>query len=193
MQSYPLDWPPGWPRVRSALRARFGDKSLNKAISGLMHELSLLGARDVVISTNLAIRKSDGLPKSGQRQPDDRAVAVYFNLNKKAQCIPCDKWTTIEDNIWAIKKTVEALRGLERWGAKEMVNAAFTGFKALPESGIANTPYWEVLGIDRNSNLFDAEDQYKRLAFINHPDKGGDPIKMSELNGAIKQARQIYE
>lgn len=34
----------------------------------------------------------------------------------------------------AIEKTIEALRGLERWGAKEMVNAPFRGFKALPAS-----------------------------------------------------------
>lgn len=191
MQSYPLDWPPGWPRSRSPLTARFGDKTLNKAISGLMHELSLLGGIDVVISANLAIRKSDGLPKSGQRQPEDRGVAVYFNLNKKAQCIPCDKWTTIEDNVWAIKKTVEALRGLERWGAKEMVNAAFTGFKALPENaGAFNKPYWEILGIEHDDNLFKAEEKYRKLAFLYHPDRGGNQVKMAELNGAIEQARE---
>lgn len=190
MQSYPLDWPPGWARSRTKQFARFGDKTLNKAIDGLMHELSLLGANNIVVSANLAIRKSDGLPKSGQRQPEDRGVAVYFSLNKKPQCIPCDKWTTIEDNVWAIKKTVEALRGLERWGAKEMVNAAFTGFKALPEtSGTINKPWWEILGLDSNTDLFHAEEKYRKLAFICHPDRGGSQAEMAELNGAIEQAR----
>lgn len=190
MQSYPLDWPPSWPRCRLGQQARFGDKSLSSAVKSLMHELSLLGALDIIISTNLAIRKSDGLPKSGQRQPEDRGVAVYFNLNKKPQCIPCDKWTTIENNVWAIKKTVEALRGLERWGAKEMVNAAFTGFKALPEtSGAINKPWWEILGLDHDTNLFDSEEKYRKLAFIYHPDRGGSQVKMAELNGAIEQAR----
>lgn len=146
MQSYPLDWPPAWPRCKWVQDARFGKRSLPQAVSNLMHELSLLGAKSIVISTNLALRKSDGLPKSGQCQPMDRGAAVYFELKKKPQCIPCDRWKKIEDNIWAISLSIGALRGLNRWGAKEMVDAAFTGFKALPETaGAFNKPYWENL------------------------------------------------
>lgn len=55
--------------------------------------------------------------------------AVYFKLDGEDQCIPCDKWRTIAENMRAIEKTIEALRGLERWRAKEMVNAPFRGFK----------------------------------------------------------------
>lgn len=206
MQRYPLDWPPAWPRTKLRKRAVFGDKTLNRAVTELMRELSLLGALDVVISANLELRKSDNLPKSGQRQPEDRGVAVYFNLNKNQQCIPCDKWTTIEDNVWAVKKTVEALRGLERWGAKEMVRAAFTGFKALPEytgdgnsltltqGQTINKPWHEVLGLGPDAPLPFAEEKYKKLAQIHHPDQpGGSHIKMSELNGAIDQARKLHD
>jgi len=190
LQSYPLDWPAGWPRCKWQQDAPFRDKSLNKAINGLMHELSLLGGSNVIISTNLALRKSDGLPKSGQAQPMDRGVAVYFTMKKKQQCMPCDRWYKIEDNVWAIALSIGALRGLNRWGAREMVDAAFSGFKALPETaGAFNKPYWEVLGLEKEDDIFMAEEKYRKLAFLYHPDRGGSQVKMAELNGAIEQAR----
>jgi hypothetical protein len=102
-----------------------------QATTFLLDELKRLGARTVVISSNLQIGQH-GLPLSKQRTPEDPGIAVYFVLNGKEQCIPCDKWDRTEDNIKAIGKTIEALRGLDRWGAKDMVDAAFMGFKALP-------------------------------------------------------------
>lgn len=192
MQAYPLDWPPAWPRCKWPNHAPFRDKSLSKAIDGLLHELSLLGGSDIIISTNLVLRKYDGLPKSGQAQPPDRGVAVYFTLKKKQQCFPCDRWEKIEENIWAICLSIAALRGLNRWGAREMVDAAFSGFKALPETaGAFNKSYWDVLGLEKNDNIFKAEEKYRKLAFLAHPDRGGDQIKMAELNGAIEQARSF--
>lgn len=190
MQSYPLEWPPAWPRCRFPVDARFGKHTLTAAVKSLLHELSLLGARSIVVSTNLTLRKSDGLPKSGQCQPVDRGVAVYFELKKKPACFPCDRWAKIEDNVWAIALSIGALRGLNRWGAKEMVDAAFTGFKALPETaGAFNKPYWEVLGMDPDAGIFEAEEKYRKLAFIHHPDHGGNATQMAQLNGAIEQAR----
>jgi hypothetical protein len=65
------------------------------------------------------------------RPPEDQGVAVYFTYNGSEQCIPCDKWRTIRENMRAIELTIAALHGLDRWEAKEVVNAAFFGSKAL--------------------------------------------------------------
>lgn len=47
-------------------------------------------------------------------------------------CFACEKWQDVYGNIYAIGKTIEALRGIERWGTGDMVEQAFTGFVALP-------------------------------------------------------------
>ena len=140
VEAYPLQWPQGWPRTKFPERSKFYEKkqgswatevSMTKARAFLLGELNRLNASSVVISSNLELRQ-DGLPYAGRRRPQDCGVAVYFQLGGSDQCIPCDKWDRPEDNIYAIGKTIEALRGIERWGAKEMVNAAFRGFQSLP-------------------------------------------------------------
>jgi hypothetical protein len=65
-----------------------------------------------------------GRPYVGQRISDSGA-AVYFTRKGRDQCIACDKWDSVRDNLHAIGKTIEALRGIDRWGTGEMVDAAF--------------------------------------------------------------------
>lgn len=192
VDAYPLHWPPAWPRVKYQERARF-DTTFASARNNLLRELSLLGATNVVISSNIELRR-DGLPYANARQPEDVGIAVYFTLNGEQQCIPCDKWTRTEDNLQAIRKTIEALRGLERWGAKEMVNAAFRGFKALPETIIMGEhtarAWWEVLQVSQTADMDVIEAAYKRLLHKVHPDKGGTAFAFQEVQNAFKQAKE---
>lgn len=193
IDAYPLQWPPAWPRTKYREQARF-DTSFARARQQLLRELDLLGATGVVISSNIMLRQ-DGLPYANQKQPEDRGIAVYFTLNGEQQCIPCDKWTRTEDNLQAIRKTVEALRGLERWGAKEMVNAAFRGFKALPETIImgehTSKAWWEVLQVSQHADWEVIEAAYKRLLHKTHPDKGGTDFEFQELQVAYRQAKEL--
>lgn len=53
---YPLQWPEGWPRTKRPVRARF-KTSFARARDGLIHEIKLHGGRNIVISTNIPIRK----------------------------------------------------------------------------------------------------------------------------------------
>lgn len=183
-EAYPLAWPLGWPRTeqpkRSALSATFVS-----ARDGIVKQLRLMKATNVVISSNTELRQ-DGLPYSGRRQPDDKGVAVYFLLNGEEQCIPCDRWNKIEHNLRAIEKTIDALRGLERWGAKEMVDAAFRGFKALPSNP---SEHWtDVLGLPEDASQEDVKDVYRSRVKILHPDMGGDPEEFQKLQRAYQEA-----
>lgn len=188
--AYPLQWPQSWPRTTSPEWSRFA-ATQNEAQNGILRELNLLGATDVIISTNIPLRQ-DGLPYSSRRAPDDQGVAVYFKLNGEAQCIPCDKWRTIAENMRAIEKTIDALRGLERWGAKEMVNAAFRGFKALPESIImgehTSRVWWEVLEVSQEASPEVIKAAYKAQLMKKHPDQGGSDREFQELQKAFKEA-----
>lgn len=202
--AYPLQWPQAWPRTASGrrLRARFHrrerqsssggssytinrETTIERGSSLVLAELERMGARHVVISTNVELRR-DGLPYSGRRAPEDPGVAVYFRLDGRDLCIPSDKWDRVADNLVAVAKTVEALRGIERWGARSMVEAAFAGFKALPENA-GGVRWWEVLRVASSATRDEIQAAYKARAMETHPDAGGDVEEFQRVNEARRQ------
>ena len=44
--------------------------------------------------------------------------------------------------------------------------------------------YYKLLDVPRNASLVDIKTKFKKLAFIYHPDKGGDSAKFSLLREA---------
>lgn len=194
-EAYPLQWPTGRPRTGqwSRERAKF-QTTFARARDDIAREVQLLvggrWARDpqLVISANVALRR-DGLPLAGQRAPDDPGVAVYFEHKKRAMCFACDRWDKIEHNMQAIAKTIEALRGIARWGTGDMLEAAFTGFAALPAPG-AKREWWEVLGVARSCSTDEARAAFRRLAAEHHPDRGGSVDRMAEVNAAWAAAQE---
>lgn len=192
IDAYPLNWPEAWPRTGEREGSRFL-VTLWEATQGVIAELERLGASNVIISSNLRMRR-DGLPYADQREPEDSGVAVYFEFNGSQQCIPCDKWIKVKDNMRAIELTVCALRGLDRWGAKEMVNAAFRGFKALPGGVITPPtiePWYVVLGVDSDSNSLAVKSAYRELIKIHHPDVGGDAADFARIQRAYKEWQEL--
>lgn len=194
-EAYPLKWPAGRERTHiwERERAKF-DVTFARARDNIVREVTLLaGGRygpdpQIVISTNIALRR-DGLPLANQRQPDDPGVAVYFLYKKQPMSFACDRWLKIEHNMQAIAKTIEAMRGIARWGTGDMLWAAFKGFAALPApTATAGPKHWrDVLG-NTVTTVAQVNDVYRRLARAYHPDHGGDPTKMAELNMARDQA-----
>ncbi|WP_322068959.1 J domain-containing protein [Paraburkholderia bannensis] len=143
-----------------------------------------------MISTNVPLRQ-DGLPYARYAALDDEGVAVYFTLDGRQMCFACDRWDKVEHNMHAIVKTIDALRGIARWGTGDMMAAAFTGFSALPAPGAPRT-WREVLGLhsgERNMDIVRAA--YRRLAQKHHPDRpGGSHDTMTELNAALAAAEK---
>lgn len=144
-----------------------------------------MGGSAPVISTNIALRQ-DGLPYSNRRPPDDKGVAVYFTHKGKQMCFACDRWDKVEDNIYAIAKSIDALRGIERWGSGSMVEQAFTGFVALPAP---KNPH-EILGVKPGASEAEIDAAYREKAKTAHPDRGGSAEAMQELNAARQHAKQ---
>jgi len=198
-EAYPLHWPAGVARTKRGRRqrARFSSRrnsrgqerlTLAEARERLLGELDRLRARQCVLSTNLELRL-DGLPRSGQRAPEDPGAAVYFTIHGETRCIPCDVWDRVEDNVAAIAKAIEALRGLDRWVNASNVRAAFTGFAALPET---LTEDWrEVLGVPNGETLDQVKVRYRRMAAEAHPDRpNGSTLQMQRINAAWEAARR---
>lgn len=187
-EAYPLYWPAGRPRT-PRYRREWGRFKITpgRARDSLFEELQRMGARYIVLSTNMELRR-DGLPYANRRTPDDPGVAVYFQYKDQQFTFACDRYDEIHKNIRAIAKTIEALRGIERWGTGEMVKQAFAGFAALPAPD-QKKPWWEVLGVSRETNWEWIKSQHKYLAQLNHPDKGGDHDRMAEINTAFDEAK----
>lgn len=206
-QAYPLAWPDGFPRTpeRERKPARFskfvqrpGAKWTSKtgltiadARSRLIDELIRLGASHPVISSNLRTR-NDGLPRSDARNPDDPGVAVYFQLDGRPHCMPCDRWDRCADNMAAIAATIDAQRGIARWGVGDVARS-FAGFAALPPPMTTPAPrsWRKVLGILDDEPI--DEDAlaacFRDAAKAAHPDHGGSDSQMAAVNLAYEQAK----
>lgn len=215
---FPLQWPDGWKRTRPALRDRSkfgfrssGQVSFSGARTELLTELGRLGAINAVITSDLPTR-NDGLPYANGRS-DDPGIAVWFllagaNGRHEERVFACDKWRSHAENMTAIARSIEAMRGLDRWGAGDVVTRAFAGFAALPPGGggeqqLPQQPatvvrsWQEVFEVDA---LVDAVGPRDLLAIVkarhrdkikqHHPDLGGDPAIAIELNAALAAAEQ---
>lgn len=198
--AYPLAWPLGWKRSRSRQSATFKDrKSANRPRYGnytpaiavsiavardrLQAELDRLGAAGVTLSTNVELRL-DGHPRSARAEPTDTGVALYFKMNSRDTVLACDKWDRVADNIVAIAKHIEALRGQERWGVGTMAQA-FAGYQALP-----SVPGWhETLEVAPTACRADIDAAYRRKAREAHPDTGGTRHDWDRLQAAYEQAK----
>jgi hypothetical protein len=186
---YPLSWPAGWPRTRWRQTAQFGTgigggrkraATVAEAIGRLQAQLDLLNASEVVLSTNLELRL-DGMPRSDRSPPADPGVAIYFKLKGRDIALACDKWDRVADNVIALAKHIEAMRGMDRWGVGS-VEQAFRGYEALP----APEPWWRVLGLAGPTRSRDEINRAYRAASANaHPDRpGGSHDGQARVNAA---------
>lgn len=203
---YPLQWPDGWQRTpaRDRQPSRFGGRGtlgLGTARDNLLDELRLLGAANIVITTDLPTRR-DGLPYADGRATDP-GVAVWFAMVIVGQRVvervfACDKWYSHAENMRAIALSIGAMRGLERWGAGDVVQRAFSGFAVLPPGvplGPAKRPWREVLGVDSSELtskqlLTVVKYAYRRLIKDHHPDAGGSHELAAEINAALAEAER---
>lgn len=170
------------------------DITVSEATRRILSELETMGIdpQDVVISTNVKLRL-DGLPRSGEKEPDDSGAAVYWIDGKAHRVMAIDRYYTVADNLAAIAATLDAMRAIERHGGAQILDRAFTGFTALPAPG-ASKSWRDILDVpdhgDKESQLARAKMHYRACASANHPDRGGDAEKMAEYNKAWEQAQK---
>lgn len=160
--------------------------SIAESAHALEQEIRRMGGVDMIISSNLKV-KANGLPYSNQRNPEDPGVAVYFKWRRRDVVFACDKWLSVEDNLWAIVKHIEALRGQERWGVGSL-DQAFAGYMALPDPD--TKPWWLVLGVTEDASDEDIKSAYRALAKKYHPDNlvFGDAVMFTQVQRAYELA-----
>lgn len=190
---YPLSWPDNWTRTKAYVRKRASFSRDSRALTvadalrRISGELGRLGAVSELLSTNLDVRL-DGLPRSGQAEPQDPGAAVWFWLKKKPMCLACDRWDRVADNIAAIAQHIDALRRIDRYGVGS-VEQAFAGYVCLPPTA---EDWAIVLMVQKDATRDQIIAAYRQLALIHHPDKGGRHEDMARLTAARDRALERF-
>lgn len=219
IEAFPLNWPAGWKRTPEGARAfgRFSKTvtrqssyvhsdgtrnswkakdslTIAEAVLRVRAELQRMGVQDddLVISSNLKLRL-DGFPRSGQGEPDDPGIAVYWRDTNvdgwPMRCMAVDRYQRVADNIAAVAATLDAMRAIERHGGAEILNRAFTGFAALEAPGASREHWSATLGVASTATRADIDAAWHRLRGRLHPDRhGGDESEFKRVSAAYKAA-----
>ncbi|WP_321991507.1 J domain-containing protein [Marispirochaeta aestuarii] len=192
IEAYPLHWPAGYQRTKYPVHSRFGKHTLYGVRTFLEEEVRRLGGKKLIISTNMRVRQDGGV-YSNSKEPEDSGVALYFDYNGAQRCLACDRFLHVWENTYAIGKTIEAMRGMDRWGVSQMLDRIFTGFAAIPEDAGKTRPWYQVLNVDPGITTEDLRRRYRQLIKEKHPDVGGDPEEFHEIMDAYEAGLREIE
>lgn len=197
MIAYPLDWPTGQHRTKEPINSRFGkkdehgslrDRTNHQSWTYLEGEIGLLNGEAPVISTNIRARvDGDGFLSKG-KEPEDGGVAAYFTRKGKTICIACDTYLWVWENLWAVGRTVEGFRRMERDGIPGFLDRAFTGFTAIEDK----RNWRRTFGLDDGQpcTMDAVRLGYRALIKAAHPDHGGTTERVQELQEALSAAER---
>lgn len=194
IESYPLHWPAGYKRHSGNRYSSKFKQTMDQAQRFLRMEISRLGGKELIVSTNLPLRNDGQLYADWMRKKiDDPGVAIYFKWKGKDVAMCCDQYPSVWENIYALGKGIEALRGMDRWGVSDFLDRVFTGFKALPETtGGVSLSWWNILNVSPDANEVQIKAAYRALANKYHPDniETGNAEKFIQIKAAYDQALQ---
>lgn len=192
IEAFPLHWPLGFKRNTPNQRIRSTFKQgMEKSQAFLRRQLELLGAGRLIVSSNIPVRKDGGLFTDWMaRKIDDPGVAIYFQLGGESEgytSMCCDQYLTVWENIYALGKSIEAIRALERYGTSEFMERVFTGFKGIPEQTSGKT-WWEILGVNKKASPSEIRAAYLEKVKKAHPDTGGTHEEFIRIREAYNQS-----
>lgn len=157
-------------------RSRF-DSSWSQTLNLLSYEVSRLNASSVVVRLALEDKdiRRDGWPRASAR-PEHPGVIIEWQSGKRWSRMAADKYDHWQDNARAVALSLEALRGVERWGAVE--GEQYEGLQLeLEDAGSSQSSAQELL---------DSYGGLREALKATHPDQGGDPEEFRRVQEARK-------
>lgn len=155
----------------------------------LLYELGRLGAKDVELAIDLpnpAHWNAMGTPRADARAATPAVVLSFTRKDGVRLTFPCDTYAVWQTNVYAIAKSLEALRAVDRYGVTQG-DQQYVGFKALPpgsgaagERALSAEEAAEILQTfsDLPAHVIIAEPSVARVAIRtakgrSHPDADG--------------------
>jgi len=193
IEAYPLHWPLGYRRTAPGQRISSPFKqSMDKAQQFLRKEIERIKAKKLIVSSNVPVRQDGGLYTDWMvRKIDDPGVAIYFQLDGQQVSMCCDQYKTVWENVYALGKSIEALRAIDRYGTSEFIKRAFSGFKELPEQSSGRT-WWEILEVSKSASPEIVRQAYLSKIKKAHPDAGGSHEQFIQIQKAYEQSCQFF-
>lgn len=176
IECFPLQWPDGFERTEPRERQYSQFKcTVAQARDGVLEEIRKLKGINPVISSNVPVKRDGQMYGNMKTVDGDNGVAVYFTWDGDQYVLACDQYISLQDNLRGIEKSIDALRGLRRWGASDILKRAFKGFKALPQES--------SLGFEVT------KENYKLLVKKFHPDnlETGDQDTFIKIQSAYSK------
>lgn len=192
-----LNWP-DWLPVTSRVNQRgdhglTADITLTDSIGYLQQEL-----QDMPASGVLSLDMDQPLVERLRRKTGSRSgVALTLRYNERSYTLACDKWLTLEHNIYALHIALRQWRSIERWGVAPM-GVLLYGFQG---SGLntadmqtaasvseSNHHWMAALGLGPTATLEDAIAVYHRRA----KQAAQDSDTLAKLNIVIEDARNYF-
>lgn len=190
-EAFPLHWPVGYKRTAYRIDSKFR-KTMDSSQRFLKEELRRLGAKEIIVSTNMKLRNDGGVYSADiAKLHDDPGVAIYFKYKGQNVAMCCDRYRRVYENIYALGKGIEALRGMDWWGVSEFMDRAFTGFTAIDAP--KEEEWYDILEVRSDTSEQTIKANYRRLCKDWHPDVRGavGEDKIRKLNIAYEKAKQI--
>lgn len=181
-----------WPWKETAHRGTSRFRSSWAAIDSLLRsEADKINASTVVLQIDVMERdiRLDGWIKATARPSSPRVVITIERWRADTLAFHCDSYLDWQDNVYAIAKTLEALRAIDRYGVSSS-GEQYTGWKAIGDgrmtkdeaarllAEVAGVPDRRPLDIERSAPLLRAA----RVAA--HPDTGGSHERFVKVEEA---------
>lgn len=149
----------------------------------LMGEAEKIYARSVIMQIDVMERDiRDGWIK-GNAHPSSPRVIITIERNSSTRverptlAFHCDTYSDWQDNVYAIAKTLEALRSIDRYGVTSS-GEQYTGWQAIGDGKMSRADAKAVLvkvselgPDDLKSTTLDGV--YRAARVVAHPDAGG--------------------
>lgn len=188
----PLKWPEGMPATpRAGLRSDHGftsPLSFSESSGYLSEELEQIGTSGILY-LDLENPMIDRLRKKvGSRV----GAALYFRYQGANYVVACDRWNTVEHNVYALHLALRQCRNMERWGLGQL-GKMLKPFEAeiflpLPLAD-PDLPAWMgELGLGPTATLEDAIAVYHRRA----KQLAQNTEALTRLNILMEEARRHF-
>jgi hypothetical protein len=194
--------PSAWPgRKRPAgwrpKASKFKGHNWSRIEKEFLEEIARINGRDVTVALDIRnpghFRQDGGL-RSDARPVTSAIVVSFTRPDGKRLVFPCDAYAFWQDNVWAVRLSLEALRSVDRHGVTAG-DQQYEGFAALPPAGgssaltveRAREILAELSGFEPEALLFPSVfvSAVQKARAKAHPDAGGSTEKFQQLEQAI--------
>lgn len=172
---------PGHAVSGSQIHSKFAKATIQHRLRELVSEIRLIKGAPATLYTDLQMVKDGTRPRSTSK-PDRPFATLRLTLGQDELWLTSDRYRGIGCNIYALTRTIGAIRQIERDGGPGLLGRATAGFKALP----ARRHWTSVLGCQPHLNPELVRLRYRERLKEAHPDGGGSEEELAEVMAAYK-------